>query len=168
LWPVSLRKPLSNSLVIKNSNGSVGTVATIPSAGLEPFNNPILGKNSEDRPVWFTPKKAKDFSAQGERFLRGTKRTASERLFMRKAYKGFDNMAFQLATFQQQLQAVQEDLERARGRKRRRVEIDPNKAFAGITEIRRAQRLAAGENVTDSELSEEEESDTASCIDVAI
>ena len=63
LWPVSLRKPLSNSLVIKNSNGSVGTVALTPSAGLDSFNNPILGKNSEDRPVWFTPKKANDFSA---------------------------------------------------------------------------------------------------------
>ena len=57
---------------------------------------------------------------------------------MRKAYKGFDNMAFQLATVQQQLQAAQENLERLRGRKRRRVEIDPNKAFAGIMEIRRA------------------------------
>jgi len=168
LWPVSLRKPLNNSLVIKNSNGCVSTVAPTPSTGLESFNNPILGKNSEDQPVWFTPKKAKDFSAQGERFLRGIKRTASERLFMRKAYKGFDNMAFQLATIQQQLQAAQEDLERARGRKRRRVEIDPNKAFAGINEIRRAQRLAAGEDITDSEFSEEEDSETASCIDVAI
>jgi len=48
------------------------------------------------------------------------------------------------------------------------VEIDPNKAFAGINDIRRAQRLAAGENVTDSEISEEGESDTASCINVAI
>ena len=100
--------------------------------------------------------------------MHSTKRTASERLFMRKAYKGFDNMAFQLATTQQQLQAAQKDLERTRGRKRRRVEIDPNKAFAGIKEIRCAQRLAAGENITDSETSEEEESDTASCIDVAI
>jgi len=98
LWPVSLRKSLSNSLVIKNSNGSVGTVAPTPSTGLKSFNRPILVKNSKDQPVWFTPKKAKDFSAQGERFLHGTKRTTSERLFIRKAYKGFDNMAFQLAT----------------------------------------------------------------------
>jgi len=87
---------------------------------------------------------------------------------MRKAYKGFDNMAFQLATIQQQLQAVQEDLKRVRGRKRRKVEIDPNRAFAGIEEIRRAQRVAAGEYATDSETSEEEESDTASYINVAI
>ena len=59
-----------------------------------------------------------------------------------------------------------------RGRKRRRVEIDRNKAFAGIEDICRAQRLAAGENITDSKISEskisEEESDTISCIDVAI
>ena len=94
MWLVSLRKPLNNSLVIKNSNGCVSTVAPTPSAGLKSFNNPILGKNSEDQPVWFTPKKAKDFSAQGERFLRGIKRTVSKRLFMRKAYKGFNNMAF--------------------------------------------------------------------------
>jgi len=63
LWPVSLRKPLSNSLVIKNSNGSVSTVAPTPSTGLKSFNRPILVKNSKDQPVWFTPKKAKDFSA---------------------------------------------------------------------------------------------------------
>ena len=48
------------------------------------------------------------------------------------------------------------------------MEIDPNKAFAGIMEIRRTQRLAAGENVTDSKSSEDEESDTASYINVAI
>ena len=77
-------------------------------------------------------------------------------------------MAFQLATIQQQLQAVQEDLKRVRGRKRRKVEIDPNRAFTGIEEIRRAQRVAAGEDATDSETSEEEESDSASCINVAI
>ena len=87
LWPVSLRKPLNNSLIIKNSNGYISTVAPTPSAGLKSFNNPILGKNSEDQPVWFTPKKAKDFSAQGERFLHGIKRTVSKRLFIRKAYK---------------------------------------------------------------------------------
>ena len=55
-----------------------------------------------------------------------------------------------------------------RGRKSRRVEIDPNKAFAGINEIRRVKRLAAGEYITDSEFSEEEDSETVSCIDVAI
>jgi len=48
------------------------------------------------------------------------------------------------------------------------VEIDPNKAFVSIKDIRCAQRLAARENVTDSEISEEEESNTVSCIDVVI
>ena len=55
-----------------------------------------------------------------------------------------------------------------RGQKRRRVEIDLNKASTGINEIRHAQRLAAGEDITDSEFSEEEDSETVSCIDVAI
>jgi len=47
------------------------------------------------------------------------------------------------------------------------VEIDLNKAFAGI-EICRVQRLATGEDVTDFKSSGEEESETVSCIDVAI
>jgi hypothetical protein len=73
-----------------------------------------------------------------------------------------------LATIQQQLQAVQEDLERIRGRKKRRVEIDPNRAFTGIKEIRRIQRLTAREDVTNCKSSGEEESKTASYINVAI
>ena len=48
------------------------------------------------------------------------------------------------------------------------MEIDPNKAFAGIKEIRHVQRLTAGEIVTDSKSSEEDESETVSCINVAI
>ena len=63
LWLVSLRKPLSNSLVIKNSNGSVSIVAPTPFTGFKLFNKPILVKNLKDQPVWFTFKKAKDFSA---------------------------------------------------------------------------------------------------------
>src|SRR3954468_14348406 len=96
-WPVRFRKPLSNGLVIKNSNGDVGQVTSTVSVDLQGVHNPIISKNSEGRPVWFTPKKPKDFRVQGQVFLAGQKRTASDRLFLRKAAKAFDNVVFQLA-----------------------------------------------------------------------
>jgi len=168
LWPVSLRKPLSNGLVIKNSNGNVGQVTATVSISLQAVHNPILGKNSEDRPLWFTPKKPKDFRVQGQVFLAGQKRTASDRLFLRKTAKAFDNVVFQLANTMHQLEAAEKSLERTKGRKKRRVEVDPNTQFAGIEEIRRSQREAGREDLEVSEREEEEDSGTEDCILVAI
>jgi len=92
--------------------------------------------NPKDRPVWFTLKKLKDFRVQEQVFLAGQKRTVNDRLFIRKAVKAFDNMFFQLANTAHQLEAAEKSLERTRGRKRRRVQVDPNTQFAGIEEVR--------------------------------
>ena len=74
----------------------MGQVTSTISIGLQEAYNSIVGKNLEDRPVWFTPKKPKDFRLQGQVFLAGQKRTASDRLFIHKAAKAFNNVNFQL------------------------------------------------------------------------
>jgi len=48
--------------------------------------------------MWFTLKKPKDFRVQGQVFLASQKRTASDRIFIRKAVKAFNNVVFQLVT----------------------------------------------------------------------
>jgi len=66
------------------------------------------------------------------------------------------------------LEAVEKSLERTRGRKRRKVQVDPNTQFAGIEEVRASQRDAGRESLSDSEREELGDSDAEDYIIVAI
>ena len=77
-------------------------------------------------------------------------------------------MVFQLANTAHQLEAAEKSLERTRGRKRRKVQVDPNTQFAGIGEVRASQREAGREDLSDSEREESGDSDTEDYIIVAI
>jgi len=86
---------------------------------------------------------------------------------MRKAAKAFNNVVFQLVTIMHQLKAAEKSLERIRGRKRRKVQVDPNTQFAGIKEVRASQREASRDDLSDSETEELGNSDIEDYIIVA-
>jgi hypothetical protein len=139
----------------------------VTTPGLRAFNNPILDSGSKAPTVWGTPKKSKDLREQGRRFLAGATLSPADRFFMRKVYKGFDELTFQLATAKQQLEAAQNSLELTRATKRRKVQLDPNERFAGIDEIRASQRGAGREELVLPESPEEEDSGSEDCIIVS-
>ena len=66
------------------------------------------------------------------------------------------------------MEAVEQSLERTKGRKKRRVKVDSNMQFAGIKEIRRLQREVSREDLKDFEREEEEDSGTEDCFLIAI
>jgi len=77
-------------------------------------------------------------------------------------------MVFQISNTVHQLEAAEKSLKRTRGRKKRRVVVDPNTQFAGITEVRVSQREASREDLSDSEREELGNFDTEDYIVVAI
>jgi len=77
-------------------------------------------------------------------------------------------MVFQIANTVHQLEAAEKSLKRTRGRKKRRVVVDPNTQFAGITEVRVSQREAGRKDLSDSEREESGNSNTEDYIVVAI
>jgi len=77
-------------------------------------------------------------------------------------------VVFQLANTVYRLKAVEKSLERTRGRKRRKVQVDPNTQFAGIEEVCASQRDAGRERLSDSEREELGDSDAEDYIIVAI
>jgi len=171
LWPLFITKPLMSRLLLKNAN-SISTpkprkAVTKAAAEVRAFETPILDSCGEKPEVWLTPRKAKDWSEQARKFATTIKATSTDRLFLRKAGKALDEKAFELAACKRKIQALEQEVERLRRTKKKKVEEDPNTLFASIRTISDAQRLVGRQAVKEEDSSEEEDSsDAESCIEV--
>jgi len=78
-----------------------------------------------------------------------------------------DDQAFELATCKRKLQALEQEVDRLRLTKKRKVEEDPNTLFTSIRTVGDAQRLVGRRPVGDSDSEEEDDSsDAEDCIEV--
>jgi len=59
-------------------------------------------------------------------------------VWLRKVEKAFDEQTFELATAKRKVKALEDALRLTTNTKRKKVPLDPNRAFASIVEIRRA------------------------------
>ena len=87
------------------------------------------------------------------------------RLVSKKVEKAFDDKDFKLAHLQQEVEALKVQLEAARPSRRKRVVPDPNKKFASIEQVHRAQIEVGRIEESGNEESGSESSESgASCI----
>jgi hypothetical protein len=158
-------------LLVENTQNSTATPATTTQTSLQdPLYYPVspLATVANSQVVWTTPKKSIEPRAQLDQFSQQSGPTRTQRLLFKKVNKAFDMMDHDKALLQAENQALHAQLEAIKPRKRKRVEVDPNMAFASIAAIRRAQ-LEAGAVVEEPEDSpvDDDHSDTNSCIVVA-
>ena len=111
--------------------------------------------------MWSTPRRARDYTEQARRFAALIKAVPSDRLFLRKVGKAMDDQAFELATCKRKLQALEQEVDRLRLTKKRKVKEDPNTLFTSIRTVGDAQRLVGRRPVGDSDSEEEDDSSDA-------
>lgn len=163
LWPLSMTKPLMSRLLLKNSNRTStpkpNKAVAKAVAEVRAFETPILDSCGEKPEVWSTPRKAREWTEQSRKFATAIKATPAGRLFLRKAGNALDEKMFELAACKRKIQAMEQEVERLRSTKKRKVKEDPNTLFA--------QSLVGRQVAKDSNLPEEEDSsDAKSCIEV--
>jgi 4-hydroxybenzoate polyprenyltransferase len=138
LWPVNTAKPLMSPLLLDESRDGSTTV------------NPILDRPLGSTPItqwdiasssvnWSTPRKALDLRDQLDQYSRLDQPSSTQRLLFRKVQKGFQEKDYQLATLQRRVEALEQQVESIRPRKKKKVQISPNSKFADIEAIHRAQ-----------------------------
>ncbi|KAF4808961.1 hypothetical protein CGCTS75_v014792 [Colletotrichum tropicale] len=158
LWLVSLRRPLSNALVSKASSSQLASQQ--------------IGSQQWDEAVsvipWSTPHQSADLRHQLHLLSQLGKDgldTHTIRHLSRKVQKGYDNQASRLAILEQQVKALQAQLDTHRRCKRKKVPLSPNSTFASIEHIRRAQIGSSdAEDITDESSVSELSSAAESCI----
>lgn len=156
-----------SKLLLKNSSHSTTPQPTRRDSELRTFEMPILEDFGDEKAVWSTPRKSKEYREQARQFSQIIKAMPTDRLFLRKVGKAMDEKDFELAMAKRRIESLEAELERVRATKRRKVEIDPNTQFANIETIRASQRAAGRKPVEDSDLEEEDDSsDVLSCIQV--
>lgn len=142
LWPISLRKPLLNRLLIPVKETDSQT-ANQDSQATNQLELTLSEKELAGLVMWLTPRKPNELRDQ-------------------LISKVFSLQTLQLTIEKNKREFLEKQLEAARPRKKRKVQIDPNERFARIESIHRAQ-IEAGEmeedcdKESDSELSTDEE-----------
>ncbi|KAK2005684.1 hypothetical protein LZ32DRAFT_671666 [Colletotrichum eremochloae] len=123
LWPVTIRRPLSKSLVTK---ASPSQQASQPSSQQWDEAVSVI--------PWSTTHRPADLRHQLHQLTYPAGYTHTIRRLSRKVQKGYDEEASRKAL-----------LERQRSCKRKKVTLSPNSTFATIEHIQRAQNPGAGE-----------------------
>ena len=176
LWPVRVSRPLQSPLLLENSNAS----QQLP---LRPQNSlptpkratPSILKARRSIAAIETPKGAQDLKqALNTMGIARDTHVRNTRHLIRKITKGFDEKDYLLAVQEEKIKALEAKVDALRPRKRRKVQLSPNKKFASIKAIRRAQ-IEDGDVVDDViEDQDEPESDSEAstveedCIVVAV
>ena len=89
----------------------------------------------------------------------------TRRMLFNKLKKGIDLKDTLLATQKVRIEALEQELEDKRPKKRKKVEISPNSKFADIAAIRRTQLAVQGVEIESSESEASGDSDSSvSCI----
>ncbi|KAK6215445.1 transposase [Colletotrichum tabaci] len=158
LWPVSIRRPLSNPMVSKAQETSQQT------------NQPSSQQWDEAISIalWSTPHRSADLRRQLHLFNQLGKDgldTHTIRHLSRKVQKGYDEQASRVVHLEQQVRQLEGQLEEQQQRKRKKVRLSPNRTFANIWDIQRAQGLDIGDiGSPDESRASELSSEAGSCI----
>jgi hypothetical protein len=139
LWPVSLAKPLSSRLLINNSNPAPTT-----DGSTTPPQTPTSGQRGRStvrsNVVSFTtPRKKTVLRGHLSTLATTTRACSTQRLLFRKLEKAFDEKDFELARLRQENEALRAKLEATTKTKKKKVFPDPNKVFATIEQVHKAQ-----------------------------
>ncbi|KAK8120394.1 transposase [Apiospora kogelbergensis] len=168
LWPVSMAKPLLSPLVVGNTSYTTSDPAkTEPEGSSRTFCTPRNIFRGSDI-IWSTPRKSVEFKEQVRVANLLEENTVTQRQLFRKVRKAFDEKDVQVAALERQVEALQAQLETARPRKRRKVDLSPNSRFATIEDIQRTQMAIGEAEITSDEESDSEISEAGSCIVVAV
>src|SRR5690606_12132259 len=167
LWLVSIARPLLSPLLLENSTKASSKVNSTPdiSLGSRPIQQWDIAASAV---TWSTPRKVVDLHDQLALYSQLDQPTSTQRLLFRKVQKGFEEKDNQLAALQSRVQALEEQAEDAKPRKKKRVQISPNSKFADIRAIHQAQIEAGDKNNGTAESSDSElSSELGNCIIVA-
>ena len=168
LWPVSMAKPLLSPLLVGNTSYTTSDPAKAePEGSSRAFYTPRDTIRGSDI-IWSTPRKSVEFKEQVRLANLLEENTVTQRQLFRKVRKAFDRKDVQVAVLERQVEALQAQLEAARPRKRRKVDLSPNSRFATIEDIQRTQMAVGEAEITSDEESDSEISEAGSCIVVAV
>ena len=159
LWPKSIAKPLLSPLLLENSNSEENALQVTQS-----FNEPSVIDSSQV--ILFTPRKSTEIKAQAAKFqMFKDSDPLTQRLFIRKVIKGFEEQESVLADNSYRIQSLEVQLEKARPRKRMKVRTSPNSKFVDIAKIRKTQLVAGEASPNEEDEEEADKSDsTLDCI----
>jgi hypothetical protein len=146
LWPVSVARPLMNSMVVGETNNEPSTPKDIPiggTGGSRALSQTILQGDSS---VWSTPKKSVDLALQLRAFQQTEGTSATSRVLFQKVRKAYDEKVIESTLQKRKIMALEATVESLRPFKKKAVQTDPNTKFATVVEIQRAQ-IAAGREV---------------------
>ncbi|KAM9874670.1 transposase [Verticillium dahliae] len=167
LWPVSMTQPLLSPLLLENTTNATRIAnptmdRAIGSRAIEEY------ETATSAVTWSTPRKTVDLQVQLAQFSQLDRPTNTQRLLFRKVQKGFEEKDCLLATQERRIQILEQQLEQARPRKRKKVQISPNSKYADIEAIHRAQIEAGDKEDSPGEISDSDlPSDPEDCIVVA-
>ncbi|KAK8050066.1 transposase [Apiospora phragmitis] len=168
LWPVNVAKPLLSPLLVGNTLYTTSDPArTEPNGSSRVLYTPRNTIRGSDV-IWSTPRKSVEFKEQVRLANLLEKNTAIQRQLFRKVRKAFDEKDVQVAILERQVEALQAQLEAARPRKRKKVDLSPNSRFATIEDIQHTQMAVGEAEITSNEESDSEISEAGSCIIVAV
>lgn len=163
-----MAKPLLSPLLVGNTSYTTSDPAkTEPEGSSRTFCTPRNIFRGSDI-IWSTPRKSVEFKEQVRVANLLEENTVTQRQLFRKVRKAFDEKDVQVAVLERQVEALQAQLETARPRKRRKVDLSPNSRFATIEDIQRTQMAVGEAEITSDEESDSEISEAGSCIVVAV
>lgn len=151
LWPVSVRQPLLNPLIIYKGNELPDRAVSMPPENVE----------IPSQVEWSTPRTTSQLRDELHLFDQLDPDPHTKRLVFRKINKAFDEKNTELAIKDREIQVLKARIDNIHTRKRKKIEISPNSKFANIKKVQEAQ-LAAGVYIDDAHvLSSDSESSTS-------
>ena len=164
LWPVNKQKPLRSPLLLENNNKASNNAAVGAQQEVKKVVNTQV-ECLDEYDVWKTPHKVTDLTVQLAQININSTARRHRHILFRKVGRAFNKKTFELAAFQRENEALKAEIEHKRGGKKKKVELSPNSKFAGIADIRRAQRAAGTiPDISDESESPDSEGTTESCI----